>query len=141
MRGVGDQLGPPITLPGAFAVLVNPNVATPTRQVFDELGLAAGSYSKSSHRRFSGPKTGARIEFDSLVGSRNDLEPAAIRVAPVIESVLQRLSCLPNVKLTRMSGSGATCFALFESRRSAAIARKIIATDRPSWWVNATSLH
>jgi 4-diphosphocytidyl-2-C-methyl-D-erythritol kinase len=140
MWGIGDQLGPAIALPKIFALLVNPRVEAPTPKVFAALGLAPGSNLGSSARSSLAPGTDAAAVLESLSRSRNDLEGAARRVAPAIAVVLERLSQVPGAKLTRMSGSGATCFALFSDRRSAAAARRIIAADHPDWWVEATSL-
>jgi 4-diphosphocytidyl-2-C-methyl-D-erythritol kinase len=140
MRGIGDQLGPILPLPKIFALLVNPRVEAPTAKVFAALGLAPGSNLESPARSPLAPGTDAAAVLKSLSQSGNDLEGAAIRVAPAIAVVLERLSQVPGAKLTRMSGSGATCFALFSDRRSAAAARRIIAADHPDWWVEATSL-
>ena len=140
IRGVGDQLGPPIRLPNIFALLVNPRVHTPTPKVFAAFDLT----SKLSDGRFFGPSSAAGCEpapiFDfGSIGS-NDLEAAAIRVAPTIAAVLERLSQIAEARATGMSGSGATCFALFSDRRSAALARKTIVAEHPEWWVEATDL-
>jgi len=140
MWGIGDQLGPAIALPKIFALLVNPRVEAPTPKVFAALGLAPGANLESSARSSLAPGTDAAAVLKSLSRSRNDLEGAARRVAPAIAVVLERLSQVPGARLTRMSGSGATCFALFSDRRSAAAARRIIAADHPDWWVEATSL-
>ena len=129
-----------VPLPKMFAVLVNPGVAAPTRQVFGALGLPSGSTIKSSNPAFASSDPDAPLTFDALVSGRNDLEDGALRVAPAIAEALERLSRVPQAKLIRMSGSGATCFALFDNRRSAATARCRIAADRPDWWVKATVL-
>jgi 4-diphosphocytidyl-2-C-methyl-D-erythritol kinase len=140
MGGIGDRLGPAIALPRIFALLVNPRVEAPTPKVFAALGLAPGTNLESSARSSLAPAGDAAAVLLSLSQSRNDLEGAAIRVAPAIAAVLERLSQVRGAKLTRMSGSGATCFALFDDRRSAAAARRVIAAERPDWWVEATSL-
>jgi 4-diphosphocytidyl-2-C-methyl-D-erythritol kinase len=140
MWGIGDQLGPAIALPKIFALLVNPRVEAPTPKVFAALGLAPGSNLESSARSPLAPGTDAAAVLESLSRSGNDLEGAARRVAPAIAVVLERLSQVPGAKLTRMSGSGATCFALFSDRRCAVAARRIIAADHPDWWAEATSL-
>jgi 4-diphosphocytidyl-2-C-methyl-D-erythritol kinase len=77
---------------------------------------------------------------DDPATGRNDLEPAARAAAPVIGEVLDLLGSLPGVSLSRMSGSGATCFALFErvEERDAGAAR--IAASNPQWWTLATRL-
>jgi 4-diphosphocytidyl-2-C-methyl-D-erythritol kinase len=54
--------------------------------------------------------------------------------------VRERLAQIPEAIATGMSGSGATCFALFVDRRSATLARRIVATERPDWWVVATAI-
>jgi 4-diphosphocytidyl-2-C-methyl-D-erythritol kinase len=141
MKGIGDQLGPPIPLPDIFAVVVNPQVQVLTPQVFAALDLAPRSkpeYPAQSFRATE-PDTAAFLDFLSLC--RNDLEAAAIRVAPPIAAVLERLSQIPGAWMTGMSGSGATCFALFGDRRSASTARRIVAAEQPGWWVEATDLH
>jgi 4-diphosphocytidyl-2-C-methyl-D-erythritol kinase len=140
MSGIGDRLGPAVPMTRMFAVLVNPGVAAPTRQVFAALKLPWGRAVKSSNRAFAAFDPNAPLAFDALVSGRNDLEDGALRVAPAIAEALKMLSRVPQAKLIRMSGSGATCFALFDNRRSAATARLRIATDRPDWWVKATIL-
>lgn len=140
MRGIGDQLGPVIALPKIFAVLVNPQVEAPTPKVFAALGLTPGSKLESSARSSLalGPDAAATLESLSLSG--NDLEEAATRVAPAIAVVLERLSRVPGARAPRMSGSGATCFALFGDRRGAITAGRIIAAEHPDWWVETTVL-
>jgi 4-diphosphocytidyl-2-C-methyl-D-erythritol kinase len=141
MRGIGDELGPPIRLPSIFAVLVNPQVQAPTPKVFAVLGLAPRSKLDSPARSFPAAGSDASALLDSLALCHNDLEAAAIQVAPSIAIVLKSLSQIPEARVTGMSGSGATCFALFGDRRAAAVARRIVATEHPGWWVEATDLH
>src|SRR5271157_5483461 len=89
MRGIGDQLGPLIPLPKIFAVLVNPQVQAPTPKVFAALGLAPGSSLKSSAQSFDALGDGTAI-LDFLASGRNDLEAAAVRIAPAIALVRER---------------------------------------------------
>jgi 4-diphosphocytidyl-2-C-methyl-D-erythritol kinase len=140
MTGIGDQLGPAIALPRMFAVLVNPLVQTATPKVFAALGLAPGENLESSAGSFDALGRGAAGLLDFLSSSRNDLEAAAVRIAPAIAVVRERLSRIPEARATGMSGSGATCFALFGDRRSATLARRIVAAERPDWWVEATAI-
>jgi 4-diphosphocytidyl-2-C-methyl-D-erythritol kinase len=140
MTGIGDQLGPLIPLPKMSAVLVNPQIEAPTPKVFAALGLAPGSVLESSAESFDERRGGAASILDFLALSRNDLEAAAVRVAPAIALVRERLAQIPETIATGMSGSGATCFALFVDRRSATLARRIVATERPDWWVVATAI-
>ncbi len=141
MTGIGDQLGPAIPLPKIFAVLVNPQVQALTPKVFAALGLAPGSKLDTSAQSFDAPGYASAAILDFLASSRNDLEAAAIRVAPAIAVVHKRLSQIPEARATGMSGSGATCFALFGDRRSAILARRNVAAERPDWWVEATAIH
>lgn len=80
----------------------------------------------------------ALLEALGQVG--NDLEAPARRVAPVIGSVLEALRAQPGCRLARMSGSGATCFALFDDCRASAAAGKALARAQPGWWVKPTML-
>ena len=141
MSGVGDKLGPAIRLPEVFAVLVNPRVLAPTPKVFAAFDLEPRSKAPSPARPWpqTGLDTGALMDFLSSAG--NDLKAAAIRVAPAIADVLASLSQIREARVTGMSGSGATCFALFGDRRGAAAARRRVAGDHPGWWVEATGLH
>jgi 4-diphosphocytidyl-2-C-methyl-D-erythritol kinase len=141
IRGIGDELDPAVRLPNIFAVLVNPRVQAPTPKVFAALDLTSESKAGPSPRPSpaAGSDTAAVLDF-SAIGC-NDLETAAIRIAPIIAVVLERLSQIPEAKVTGMSGSGATCFALFSDRRGAAVARRIVAAEHPEWWVEATDLH
>jgi 4-diphosphocytidyl-2-C-methyl-D-erythritol kinase len=139
IRGIGDELGPDIRLPKIFAVLVNPQVQASTSKVFAAFDLAAISCFESRLLPTMGSSAANVLDFPSL--GRNDLQAAAIRVAAPIASVLERLSQIPEARVTGMSGSGATCFALFSDRRSAAAMRRTIAAENPGWWVEATDLH
>jgi 4-diphosphocytidyl-2-C-methyl-D-erythritol kinase len=140
MSGVGDRLGPPVELPEVFALLVNPRVAAPTPDVFAALGLAPGSNLPFRKEKICVAGSDARISFESLASCRNDLEAAALRVAPAIGPALERLSRLPGAIASRISGSGATCFALFNKSASAAAARGRIAAEQPHWWVKLVGL-
>lgn len=135
MRGVGDLLSDPLDLPQLPAVLVNPGVPLPTRDVF-----AKYSGTPSNKKFLSNvPLTfGAMIEF--LLEHGNDLTQAAIACAPIIAEVLIVLRALPGVRLTRMSGSGPTCYALFASPGEATAAARRLQIGRKDWWVQAVLL-
>ena len=137
MRGIGELLSAPLTMPKLAAVLVNPGVAVPTRDVFAMLGLKPGGERKRAARARALPRDrDGLIEF--LAGGRNDLEPAAIKLQPAIARVLAALRKEPGCQLARMSGSGATCFGLFSSTRAAAAAARSLSAQQPRWWVKAT---
>lgn len=125
--GRGDHLRPIDSPTGMSALLVNPGVAVSTAAVFDA---------------WDGIDRGPMPDGDALtlaLAGRNDLEAPARRLAPVIDDVLSLLGDDSPI-LARMSGSGATCFALYESdsARTAAAAR--IRAARPGWWCLETTL-
>jgi 4-diphosphocytidyl-2-C-methyl-D-erythritol kinase len=72
-----------------------------------------------------------------LASERNDLEAAAIAIAPPIADVLGALADTPGCRLARMSGSGSACFGLFNSGRAAAAAARRLAATHPAWWARA----
>ena len=139
MRGIGEVLSAPLTMPKLAAVLVNPGVAVPTRDVFAMLGLKPGGGRTRAARTRALPRDrDGLVEF--LAGERNDLEPAAIKLQPSIARVLAALRNEPGCQLARMSGSGATCFGLFSSARAATAAARNLSAKQPRWWVKATVL-
>jgi 4-diphosphocytidyl-2-C-methyl-D-erythritol kinase len=109
-------------------LLVNPRIPVSTAAVF---------------RAWDGADRGALptgSPLDAALGGRNDLESSARSIAPEIDLVLAELSSPPGARLTRMSGSGATCFALFETEDQRDQARERIASAHSSWWQLATRL-
>jgi 4-diphosphocytidyl-2-C-methyl-D-erythritol kinase len=140
MSGVGERLGEPLKRTPLFAVLVNPGVAVETRAVFSRLGLQPGESTGSTPHPAMPASTDQADLLALLKKGRNDLEDAACSLAPVIVDVLAVLSAAKGSRLARMSGSGATCFALFENCRQAARAARAIRRDHASWWVKPTVL-
>ena len=140
MAGIGERLGPVLRLPPLFAVLVNPGVAVETAAVFRALGLSHGQ--KLAEPRGEGEHgLGPAGDFlPRLIRSGNDLAAPARRVTSEIDEVIAGLEALPGCRLARMSGSGATCFALFDDRAASAEAAKTLARARPGWWVKPTLL-
>jgi 4-diphosphocytidyl-2-C-methyl-D-erythritol kinase len=138
MRGIGDRLGPPLALPRLAAVLVNPGDKLSTRAVFEKLDLI-GARRRRAEPSQQIPRDAAGL-IRYLAARGNDLEPAAIALAPAIANVLAALRRSPGCDLARMSGSGPTCFGLFGSARAAAAAARTLARAHPSWWVRATVL-
>lgn len=140
MRGAGETLGPPIRLPILPAVLVNPGVAVATAPVFAALGLAKGANSAGAAHPEIGDGASAEDLLAALAKGRNDLEDAACLQAPVIVDALALLRAARGCKLARMSGSGATCFALFATRQAAVRAARAIRAQCPQWWVKTAAL-
>ncbi len=136
MRGIGEDVQPVEGMPELYAVLANPGVAVSTPEVFaaleDKNGLAMP-------KRIPRWRAGWSA-VDWISKQRNDLEAPAISVAPVIGEVLEALRALPGARFARMSGSGATCFGLFEERAEADYAAEQLAEAQPDWWVTAATL-
>jgi 4-diphosphocytidyl-2-C-methyl-D-erythritol kinase len=144
MTGVGEMLLP-LSLPKLPAVLVNPRVPVATKDVFAALGLRSGELRVGVTdviRAPAWPDQGASVGdwVKVLAGVPNDLEPPALRVQPVIADVLSALRSGPGAQLARMSGSGATCFAIFSSASDAQTAAARISAEHPAWWVHAGEL-
>ena len=126
-------------LPPLPAVLVNPGVPLATKAVFAGWTPAAAQGVAADLDVVV--KLTSRDQILQFLGTQsNDLEGAAIALAPVIAGVLSALRELPGCKLARMSGSGATCFGLFSAATAAREAEKILRGKFPDGWVNATTL-
>ena len=136
MTGVGETLLP-LSLPKMPCVMVNPRVPVSTRDVFEALGLRNGELLVGATdviQAAAWPETGASIDdwIEALAAVSNDLEAPAMRIQPVIGEVLSALSATSGAWLARMSGSGATCFAIFEDTAEAQRASQKIQHDHPS---------
>jgi 4-diphosphocytidyl-2-C-methyl-D-erythritol kinase len=127
MGGIGELLRPAPALPPCGILLVNPGVEVPTPAVFK---ARQGAFSQPATLPASWP-TAAAMAAD-LQALTNDLQAPAIALQPVIGEVLAALAALPGVLLARMSGSGATCFALFPTAAAASAAATAITP--PNWW-------
>ncbi|MFD2225731.1 4-(cytidine 5'-diphospho)-2-C-methyl-D-erythritol kinase, partial [Microvirga arabica] len=139
MRGAGEDLGPGLSLPRLFAVLVNPRVPVETPSVFKALGLQPGQgLPAAAHPVLEAPSPDALLAL--LKNTRNDLEPPALQIQPVIGEALGLLRATDGCRLVRMSGSGATVFGLYDDCDAAARAARQFRRLRPNWWVKATSL-
>jgi 4-diphosphocytidyl-2-C-methyl-D-erythritol kinase len=142
MTGVGDKLMP-LNPPKIPSVLVNPGVPVPTRDVFEALGLRHGEFLIGAAdvmlQSSSWPEQGGSLEewVEALAAGANDLEVPATRIQPLIGKVIAALNATNGAWLARMSGSGATCFAIYENTAEAQRAANKIQLDHPSWWVHA----
>ncbi len=140
MRGAGDALGARLRLPPLFAVLINPRTPVETAPVFARLGLARGETLKGMPHPFVPDNLTQAQLIELLSQTRNDLQAAATEIAPVIADVIEALRATPDCRLARMSGSGATCFGLFETCHQAARAAAQIRARRAGWWIRPTLL-
>jgi 4-diphosphocytidyl-2-C-methyl-D-erythritol kinase len=134
LAGIGEQVSPAPALPGCAVVLANPGVAVATPAVFK---ARLGAFSRPA--RFDPPQDVAGLAA-ALAERRNDLTDAAICLAPDVAEVIRALASEPGALLARMSGSGATCFALFAGLAAARAAAARLAAARPRWWVAAGRL-
>lgn len=135
LGGIGERVEPAPALPRAGLVLANPGIALPTPAVFK---ARQGPFSAPA--RFSTAPADAAALAGLLAERRNDLTAAAIGVAPAIAEVLEKLAALPGALIARMSGSGATCFALFATESAAAAAAEHLRAAAPRWWIAAGRL-
>lgn len=120
MRGIGEHIE--VQKLGPFAaILANPGKPCSTKDVFRNLGLQQGFAPIN--------------QVLTLAETRNDLEAPAISALPIIGDVLQALRKFPEQQLVRMSGSGATCFALFPSLDAAKAAAHELSQAYQDWWV------
>jgi 4-diphosphocytidyl-2-C-methyl-D-erythritol kinase len=141
MTGIGESLLP-LSLPKIPCVMVNPCVPVATKDVFAALGLRSGELLVGASDVFGAaawPEAGASVEdwVEALAAGSNDLEAPATRIQPVIGEVIAALNASNGAWLARMSGSGATCFAIYENTAEAGRAAQKIQLDHPPWWVHA----
>lgn len=133
MRGIGERLDF-VDLPPLPAVLVNPRVQVSTPAVFKAIAC------KDNPAMPDIPATRSPEELLTwLAGQRNDMQAAAIAQVPAIADTLGVIDT-SGARLARMSGSGATCFGLYDDAQAAAEAAAQIIATRPTWWVRACVL-
>lgn len=127
-RGVGDVIAP-LTMPSMPILLANPMVGVSTPAVFKALA--------SKHNPPFAAIAGDDCWLSLLSGLRNDLEPPARQLCPEI-AVLSESLTASGADLVRMSGSGATCFALYPSDDAAQAAATVLGEQHPQWFFTAT---
>ena len=139
LEGIGERIAPAPSVPAAPIVLVNPGVGLPTPKVFQ---ARRGDFSRGAGTdgvlAYSPADAAALAE--ALRPYANDLTRPAVELLPVIGQVLERLAAADGCLIARMSGSGATCFALFPTDAAASAAADTIAAAEPRWWAVATRL-
>jgi 4-diphosphocytidyl-2-C-methyl-D-erythritol kinase len=136
MSGEGEQLAPAPDLPDFSMVLVNPGVELSTAAVFACLQVRSGARAPASPDRFKTPRELAAW----LDRATNDLAAPARRLAPAIMRVEQALVATENCLLSRMSGSGATCFGMYPGIESAEAAASVLRAAHPDWWIASCGL-
>ena len=132
VRGTGTSLDPEETgFTGYPVLLVNPGISVPTGSVF-----RASTTKPKSVREYSGSQS----LVEDLLAGRNDLETPAVAIAPEIGPIMAALSDLPGAVGPRLSGSGATCFAVFKTERERDLAERQIRQYYPGYWIHAGTL-
>jgi len=127
--GIGEKITPLAPLPESWMVLVNPMVAVSTPAVF-----------KRRTSDFHSPNAMvAQYNFDQFITElkkrTNDLMAPALEIAPAIQTVLNALNQQDDVAISRMSGSGATCFAIFKEKQAAERAKTALKSSHSDWWI------
>jgi 4-diphosphocytidyl-2-C-methyl-D-erythritol kinase len=135
VQGIGERLTRLAPLPAVPLLLVNPGLPLATKDVF-----------RARTGAFSAPLDSLATPSDAsaladLVGhGGNDLEAPARARLPVIADMLAALRAAPGCRIAAMSGSGATCFGLFDQPETAALAEAYLRARQPGWWTAATRL-
>lgn len=137
-QGRGERLSAPPAWPSLPAVLANPGVASPTGPVY-RAHDAAGRFTTVEPPRLP-TLSDVRAVAACLAGLRNDLEAPAAAMEPAIAAALDLMRAEPEPLLVRMSGSGATCFALCATDADASGLAARLAAAHPHWWVTACRL-
>lgn len=135
MRGLGDQLSRPLPLPKLHAVLANPGVSLPTADVF----ASFRGDEPSNHVVDNVPFERTAL-LAWLVARGNCLTRAAVSRVPAINDVFDAMNALSACRLARMTGSGATCFGLFDDQAAADDAAKELTKSHRNWWICPVSL-
>ncbi|HXV73232.1 MAG TPA: hypothetical protein VD713_00730, partial [Sphingomonadales bacterium] len=136
VSGVGEEVAPLAAFPDIPCVLANPGAPLSTPSVFKAFVAREFSFTPPL---FLDPLNLGDV-WELLARTKNDLQGPACGLLPEVGKVLMALQRAKGAKFTRMSGSGATCFALFESVADAEAAARGIAKANPAWWVKKTML-
>jgi 4-diphosphocytidyl-2-C-methyl-D-erythritol kinase len=137
MTGVGEHVEVLPDMPTLDAVLVNPNQPLLTKAVFGRLERADNPPMPDKI-----PQGLSAVELiEWLKGMRNDLEAPAMQAEPAIAQIFDALEKTPGCMLTRMSGSGGTCFGLYSDAETAASAAGRLHEQQPGWWVRVVRLN
>ncbi|MBL0319928.1 MAG: 4-(cytidine 5'-diphospho)-2-C-methyl-D-erythritol kinase [Alphaproteobacteria bacterium] len=134
VKGMGDIIEPLGDVPPLYIILANPTFPVPTPLIYNAF--------KDQNYPFSSPLSDAiPTQADELLTwlslQRNDLQATACHLYPEIDSVISALSQLPGCRISRMSGSGATCFGLFADERQAHQGAADLKLNYPKWWVKS----
>jgi len=140
MSGIGEVVRPLDKFPSMGILLVNPGVGISTKSIFHGLDcpqIEAGPKKNSvPSLRFDC----VRDVVEMMKACPNDLLKACLKEAPIIGHVIEMIDGVPGCQIARLSGSGATCFGLFESFESARAGARSLKEEHEDWWVCASTL-
>jgi 4-diphosphocytidyl-2-C-methyl-D-erythritol kinase len=143
VSGIGEKLSAPLTLPELPCVILFPEVHVSTReafQTFDELGMISLSGKYDDHPEAASIPLERQKFFAFLNSQTNDLARATHQMTPLVEAAEEQLARTTGVKLVRMSGSGPSVFALYDSMQQAEQAAAVIRAENKDRWVAVTRL-
>lgn len=140
MSGEGEIFEPVLSVPHLPALLINPGIACPTGEVFEAYDEVAPE-TIPEHPPLPDNRTALRAFVSWLKeNTRNSLQSPAMSKHPEITKVLAAMQSLDGARMARMSGSGATCFALFDGIEQAEAAAASVHRQYPDWWVQSSLL-
>lgn len=131
---IGEELQDVTDFPALPVLLANPLIPCPTRKVFQAIRAVS-----DGDKTALPPLGNQDALFRFLQNTRNDLTEPASHIVPTIQTVLDALRA-SGASLARMSGSGATCFALYESEADCRAAAARLRQNHPGWWIQSTRL-
>ena len=132
MNGMGEMVSKVENLPPLGVILINPGIPISTRRVFK---MHQGKFSPTVELQTI---EDTEVFYEFLARQKNDLQDLAIRIVPAIKEALDILSEETGCRLVRLSGSGATCFGLFDNESLAKASGRSISCKYPNWWVQPT---
>ena len=132
MNGMGEMVSKVENLPPLGIILINPGIPISTRRVFQ---MHQGKFSPTVELQAI---KDTEVFYEFLARQKNDLQDLAIRMVPAIKEALDILSAETGCRLVRLSGSGATCFGLFDNEILAKASGRAISCHYPNWWVQPT---
>jgi 4-diphosphocytidyl-2-C-methyl-D-erythritol kinase len=134
IMGRGEVVTPVRGFPSCGVLLANPGVPLATRDVYGTLNAAPIDTACKTPEVLDFSGDFAKL-IDYAKARANDLEPVAIPIVPAVEGMLAALRALPEARLVRLSGSGPTCFAVFDTPQEAHGAAALLARHEPDWWI------
>nr|WP_276515118.1 4-(cytidine 5'-diphospho)-2-C-methyl-D-erythritol kinase [Pseudemcibacter aquimaris] len=138
MSGIGEKLVPFDIKDDLYLLLVNPSISVSTPEIFKEYKIENHEFDKERH--FSKNEVHLPFILDALNNSHNSLQSAAVSKKSVIQDVISAIDTTEGLLLSRMSGSGATCFGIYSSEKDCHNAYELIIKEKNNWWVKSTKV-